>query len=130
MKPRHAHLLRLFDYFAALTFGVASATAAGYAIPNAWPMPLAMVAGMALGMLAAFPVLMIFGLVLGGFEILMMSMQIGMPAGMAGVMAGSESPGILLLTGAAAGGGVQFLLHMMDLRLRGERLPESYAEHE
>jgi hypothetical protein len=130
MKPRHAYLLRLFDYFAALTFGVVSAAAAGYAIPHAWPMPLAMAAGMALGMVAAFPVLMVFGALLGGFEILMMSMQAGMLAGMAGVMAGSDSVGTLLLTGAAAGGVVQFLLHMTDLRLRGERLPEGSPEHE
>jgi hypothetical protein len=123
MKPRHAHLLRLFDYFAALTFGVVSAAAAGYAIPHAWPMPLAMAAGMALGMVAAFPVLMVFGALLGG-------MQTGMLAGMAGVTAGSESPGILMLTGAAAGGVVQFLLHMTDLRLHGERLPEGHPEHE
>jgi hypothetical protein len=93
-------------------------------------MPLAMAAGMALGMVAAFPVLMVFGALLGGFEILMMSMQTGMLAGMAGVTAGSESPGILMLTGAAAGGVVQFLLHMTDLRLHGERLPEGHPEHE
>jgi hypothetical protein len=130
MKPNHALLLRLFDYFAAVTFGVAAATATGYAIPDAWPMPLAMAAGMALGMLAAVPVLMLFGVILGGFEILMMSMQTGMFAGMAGVMAGSESLGILLLTGAAAGGGVQFVLHMMDLKVRGEKRPEGYAENE
>lgn len=130
MKPKHALFLRLFDYFAALTFGVASATATGYAIPSAWPLSLAMAAAMALGMLTALPLLILFVAILFGFEIIMMSMLIGMFAGMAGVMVGSESAAALFLAGAAAGLMVQFALHMMDLKLRGERPMEGYAENE
>jgi len=123
MKSEHALAIRTFDYFAAVSFGAAAALAAWYLVPDFLPAPLAMVAGMVVGMVAAFPLLGLFSYLLGGFEILMMSLQIGMFAGMAGAMVGGDLVGPAAMAGVLTGGLVQFLLHMADRSLHGEVRP-------
>lgn len=120
MEPNHPYLLRLFDYFAALCFGVVAAIVTGYVIPASWPMIIAMPLAMILGMITTFPLLGLFTALVGGFEILMMSMQIGMLAGMVGVMSPNDTIFGLLTIGAATGFFIQFFLHIMDRRLHGE----------
>ena len=120
MKPEHAVALRAFDYLAAVTFGVVAAVAASYLVPAAFPAPLAMVLGMVIGAVAAFPLLGLFTFLLGGFEILVMSLQTGMLAGMVGAMVGGAALASVAVAGAAAGLGVQLLLHLADRSLRGE----------
>ena len=124
IKPENAFLLRLFDYFAAVTFGVVAAVVTGYLLPESWPMILAMPLAMILGMISALPLLALFFALLGGFEIIMMSMQIGMLAGMAGVMAPDDTLFGLITIGAITGLVVQITLHMMDINLHGEVLRE------
>jgi hypothetical protein len=120
MKAEHALAIRAFDYFAALTFGVAAALAARLLVPDLFLTPLAMVAGMSVGMVAAFPLLGLFMYILGGFEIIVMSMQIGMLAGMIGVVLGGASALTVVLAGAGAGLVIQLLLDAANQGLRGE----------
>lgn len=122
MKPKYSVYLGLFDYLAAVIYGVTAICTAHYIVPSEWPMFAAMALAMFVGMLSTFPLLAIFSITLGGFEVLMMSMQIGMLAGMVGVMLTSASVAELSVYGAIAGVLVQFLLHMMNVRLRGEVL--------
>ena len=120
MKPERALAIGVYDYFASLTFGVAAATAAWFLVPDLLPTPLAMVMGMGVGVIAAFPLLGLFTYILGGFEIIVMSMQIGMIAGMIGVMMGDQPLAPVLMAGAAAGFAVQCVLDMANRALRGE----------
>ena len=87
-------------------------------------MPIAMI----IGMIIALPLLMLFTSLLGGFEIIMVSMQVGMLAGMAGVMTPYNTLPGLLATGAVVGLLIQFLLHMSDIKLHGEVLIERPAD--
>ena len=130
MKAEHSVAIRAFDYVAAVAFGVVAAAGAWLITPGGLPMPLAMLVGMLVGSVCALPVLGVFTKLLGGFEIVVMSLQIGMIAGMVGGMAVGD--GVLGswaaasgLTGVAAMGAsvgvvVQVLLHVTDLRSRGE----------
>ena len=120
MRPERALAIGVYDYFASLTFGVAAATAAWFLVPDLLSTPLAMVAGMGVGVVAAFPLLGLFAYFLGGFEIIVMSMQIGMLAGMIGVMMNGESLLTMLGAGAGAGLAVQCVLDVADRMLRGE----------
>lgn len=120
MTPGRRVAIRTFDYFAALAFGATAALSSWYLIPDLLPTPLAMVAGMAVGLAAAFPLLGLFSFLLGGFEILVMSLQIGMFAGMMGPMVGGDALGPVAIVGALTGFAVQFLLHMTDRALHGE----------
>ncbi len=122
MKGKSAFAIGVFDYFAALSFGVVAALAAWLIVADRLPMPLAMVAGMGIGVVAAFPLFGLFLFLLGGFEIIVMSMQIGMLAGMLGAMLGSGPMAGAALAGAAAGLGVQLLLDVANRTLRGEVL--------
>ncbi len=112
--------IRTFDYSAAVAFGAIAALASSFLIPDLLPTPFALLAGMVMGMASAFPLLGLFSWLLGGFEILMMSMQIGMLAGMLGVMTDSQGPVRVALVGALTGLAVQLLLHVADRALHGE----------
>jgi hypothetical protein len=120
MKPERAVALAVYDYFAAVTFGVGAALSASFLVPGLLPTPLAMLAGMGVGLVAAFPLLGLFSYLLGGFEIVVMSMQIGMLAGMVGVLIGEEGVAEIILAGAVTGLVIQGLLDVADRRLRGE----------
>jgi hypothetical protein len=122
MKLPSVFAVAAFDYFAALSFGVVAALAAWLVVPDPLPWPVAMLAGMAVGVLAALPPFGLFSFLLGGFEIIVMSLQIGMLAGMTGAMLGSGPMGDVVLAGGAAGLGVQFLLDVLNRTLRGEVL--------
>ncbi|MCH7533144.1 MAG: hypothetical protein IIB36_15515 [Gemmatimonadetes bacterium] len=112
--------IRAFDYSAAVSFGAVAALASSFLVPDLLPTPFALLAGMVIGMASAFPLLGLFSWLLGGFEILMMSMQIGMLAGMLGVMTDSQGPARVALVGALTGLAVQLLLHVADGALHGE----------
>jgi hypothetical protein len=120
MKAEHASWIRAFDYSAALSFGAGAALASWFVVPDAIPAPVAMVAGMLVGVVAAFPLLGIFSFVLGGFEILVMSAQIGMIAGMVGAMTDSASAVQVAGGGALCGFMIQAVLHLADRSLHGE----------
>lgn len=120
MKRENAAAIRAYDYLAALSFGSMAALTAWWLIPASLPAPLAMLLGMGVGLMSAFPLLALFTLLLGGFEIVMMSMQIGMFAGMAGVMAGEAALVTAVLAGALMGLVVHVLLHVTDRVLHGE----------
>ncbi len=122
MRPAHALFLRVSDYIFAIIYGVVATTASYYLIPDEWPMPLLMSAGMLVGTLSAFPLLAIFSVLLGGFEVIMMSMQIGMLGGMAGGIIGGASINLPLIAGASVGAAVQLFLHISDLKYHGEAL--------
>jgi len=112
--------IRAFDYSAAVSFGAVAALASSFLVPDLLPTPFALLAGMVIGMASAFPLLGLFSWLLGGFEILMMSMQIGMLAGMLGVMTDSQGPARVALVGALTGLAVQLILHVADGALHGE----------
>jgi hypothetical protein len=120
MKRPSAFAIGAFDYFAAFSFGVVAALAAWLVVGDRLPMPVAMPAGMVIGVVAAFPLFGLFSFLLGGFEIIVMSMQIGMLAGMLGAMLGSGPMADAALAGAAAGLDVQLLLDVVNRILRGE----------
>jgi hypothetical protein len=119
MKPDHPLAIRAYDYMAAAAFGAGSALSVSLLVPDSLPLAAAMLAAMVVGVLSALPLLGLFTVLLGGFEILMMSVQIGMIAGMAGVMARGEPLGTAVLRGVVTGLVIQFLLHLADLRLHG-----------
>ena len=124
MNPERAIAIRAFDYFAALSFGAVAALSSWYLIPDSLPSPLAMIAGMGVGMVSALPLLGLFMFLLGGFEIIVMSMQIGMLAGMIGIMTGVLTDGEVVapvvMAGAMTGLTIQVLLHATDHTLHGE----------
>ncbi len=120
MKAEHASAIRTFDYLAAVSFGAAAALSSWYLVPEALPAPLAMIVGMGVGAASAFPLLGLFSFLLGGFEILVMSMQIGMLAGMTGVVIGGSTVARVAVAGAMTGLAIQLLLHLADRSLHGE----------
>jgi hypothetical protein len=122
MNSDHVLAVRAYDTFAALCFGAAAAVAAWLVVPNGVVMPLAMVLGMTVGFLSAFPLLAVFTYILGGFEIIVMSMQIGMVAGMVGVMSGGDGWMAVATVGALVGATVHALLYLTDRILHGEVL--------
>jgi hypothetical protein len=120
MKPERAVAIEAYDYFAAVTFGVTAALSASFLVPGPLPTPLAMLAGMGVGLVSAFPLLGLFSYLLGGFEIVVMSMQIGMLAGMVGVMMAEDGVTQIILAGAITGLVIQGLLDAANRALRGE----------
>lgn len=116
----HARLLRAFDYLAAAAFGAAGAVVAWLVVPAALPAILEMLLGMLAGMIAALPLLAIFSWLLGGFEIVVVSLQAGMLAGMVGSMTSSTALGDVAFEGMLVGLIVQLLLHGVDRAMGGE----------
>lgn len=116
-------LLKIFDYIAAILYGLLTALFSALAVSPDWPMPLGMVAGTFLG-IAAFAVVFIASRkVAGGFELLMSGMIICMSTGMIGGMwitGGNPSAFELSAFSILAGLYVQFHLHMYDNNLHGE----------
>jgi len=122
MNPTVEHKLaiRAFDYVAALAIGAAAAVVAWWVVPDSLPGVLEMALGMVIGLITAVPLLAAFMVVLGGFEILMMSTQIGMVAGMAAPMIQGGTWGSVALAGAGIGLVVQLVLRALDRSLHGE----------
>jgi hypothetical protein len=123
MKRDHAMALRAFDYFASVIFGVGAALSAWLLVPGTLSFVPAMLLAMVAGTVAVFPLLGLFMVLLGGFEILMMSLQIGMIGGMVGGMIGGMAVGgtiwSVLLAGSLTGLTIQSLLHVSDRQLHG-----------
>ena len=120
MKAEHAVAIRTFDYLAAASFGAVAALSSWYLMPEVLPKPLAMMGGMGVGLASAFPLLGLFSFFLAGFEIVVMSIQIGMLAGMIGVMTGSNAVAPVVAAGAMSRLAIQFLLHLADRSVHGE----------
>ena len=120
LKAEHAGAIRAFDYLAALTFGSVAAVTSWWLVPDSLPGIAAMLLGMVVGVVTALPILAVLTLMLGGFELIVMSMQIGMIAGMGGPMIAGGTA--LSVVGAGAGVGlvIQLLLHALDRSLHGE----------
>jgi len=116
----HAALLRAFDYLAAAAFGAAGAAAAWWIVPTLPSVILEMFLGMLVGMVSALPLLGILSWVLGGFEIVVLSMQVGMFAGMLGAMTTSSATSDVAFEGMLVGLLVQLLVHAVDRSLGGE----------
>jgi len=117
---KHAAAIRAFDYGAAICFGAVAAGASWLLVPDTLPGILAMLVGMGVGVAAAVPLLGIFSALLGGFEIVVMSMQIGMVAGMLGAMTGAGDLVVVAGEGAIVGLAIQLILHVLDRYLSGE----------
>jgi hypothetical protein len=120
VKREHSLAIRAFDYFAAACFGAGTAVSASLLVPDSLAAPAAMLLGMVVGIVAASLLLGVFMLLLGGFEIVVMSMVIGMFAGMTGVMSGADNLGGVALAGMLVGLGIQVLLHGSDSKLHGK----------
>jgi hypothetical protein len=120
MKTEQILAVRAYDTVASLCFGAAAGLAAWFVVPGSLPMPAAMVLGMVVGFVSAFPLLALFSFLLGGFEIIVMSMQIGMVAGMVGVMSGADGPVAVATVGALVGLTVHALLYLTSRVLHGE----------
>ena len=103
-----------------MTLGAVCALAAWLVVPGGVAPPLAMIGGMAVGVVAAIPLFGVLTYHLGGFEIIVLAMQVGMVAGMAGAMMGSASTGVVAATGAVVGLVVEGALHALERALHGE----------
>ena len=123
-KVENAVAIRAFDYVAALCFGAVAALTAWFLVPDSISPLLTMLLGMLVGMASAVPVLGILSQVLGGFELLVLSMQVGMFAGMAGVMTGSATVFEVGSEGAMVGLMIQILLHVVDRYVGGDVTPD------
>lgn len=119
-KVEHAILLRAFDYVAAAALGVVAATAAEALVPSPPHVLVEMLLGMVVGALSALPLLALFSWILGGFEIVVLSMQVGMLAGMMGAMTTSTSFRDVAFEGLIVGLLVQLLIHGVDRSMGGE----------
>ncbi len=119
-QVKHATLLRAFDYLAAASFGALGAFAAWWLVPGSLPALLEMGLGMTVGVVSAVPLLGVFSWLLGGFEIIVLSMQVGMFSGMLGVMTTSADAGDVAFEGVLVGLLVQLLVHAVDRSLGGE----------
>jgi hypothetical protein len=124
----HAGAIRAFDYLAAASLGAVATVSSWLILPDALPGSLAMLLGMGIGVLAVLPLFGLFSAILGGFEIIVLSSQVGMFAGMLGAM--TSAPGLFAVAGEGvlAGLGIQLLLHIIDRSMRGDvDLDESAA---
>jgi len=119
-KVENALAIRSFDYVAAVCFGAVAALAAWFIVPDSVSLFLTMLLGMLVGMASAVPLLGVLSQVLGGFELLVLSMQVGMFSGMAGVMTGSATVFEVGSEGAMVGLMIQILLHAVDRYVGGE----------
>lgn len=119
-QVEHAAVLRAFDYVAAAALGVVAATAAEVLVPSPPHMLVEMLLGMVVGALSALPLLALFSWILGGFEIVVLSMQVGMLAGMMGSMTTSTSFRDVAFEGLIVGLLVQLLIHGVDRSMGGE----------
>lgn len=118
--PDHAVAIRAFDYLAACAFGVVAALAAWQVVPDSIGVMPSMLLGMIAGVVTAIPVLLVLASILGGFELIILSMQVGMFAGMTGAMTSSIRWADIAWQGAIVGLLIQVLLHVTDRSLRGE----------
>lgn len=119
-KVEHAVLIRGFDYVAAAALGVVAATTAEVLVPSPPHVLVEMLLGMVVGALSALPLLALFSWILGGFEIVVLSMQVGMLAGMMGAMTTSTSFRDVAFEGLIVGLLVQLLIHGVDRSMGGE----------
>lgn len=119
-RPKHAALLRVYDYGSAACFGAVGAVLAWLVVPSSFPLASQVILGMVLGVAAVLPLLALFSWVLGGFEVIVLSMQVGMFAGMVGAMTGSVAALDVVAEGAMVGLLIQILLHAADRSLGGE----------
>lgn len=118
-------MLRLSDYFVAVSIGSLSAVAVHFAISPSWSMPAAMFAGMALSMVIMTIIIVPFSLVGGIFEIIMPGMFIANITGMAGGMwitASNPSLYDLLAFGFVTGLVINGLFSLYDRSLHGEMM--------
>ena len=72
------------------------------------------------GIMASVPVLLVLTSILGGFELIVLSMQVGMFAGMTGAMTSSVQWSGVAGQGVIVGLLVQMLLHVADRSLSGD----------
>ncbi len=119
-QVENAAFLRAFDYVAAAALGVVAASAAWALVPAPPNILVEMLLGMVVGALSTLPLLAVFSWILGGFEIVVLSMQVGMAAGMMGAMTTSSSLGEVAFEGLMVGLLVQFLIHAVDRSMGGE----------
>lgn len=119
-RALHPGLVRAFDYVAAASFGAVGALAAWAVVPASQPMVVEMLLGMGMGVVTALPLLALFLWILGGFEIVILSMQVGMFAGMVGAMTTSLGLGDVAFEGVLVGLIVQSIIHAMDRSLAGD----------
>lgn len=118
-RAEHRVAVRAYDYLAALSFGAVASLAAWWIVPDGLPGIVAMLLGMLAGVVAAVPLFALFSWILNGFEIIVLSMQVGMVAGMGGSMIAGGA-GEVVVAGAAVGVLVQLLLHALDRAQHGE----------
>lgn len=116
-------LLRAFDYGSAVCFGAAGALLSWLVVPTSFPFASEMALGMVLGVAGVLPLLAVFSWLLGGFEVIVLSMQVGMFAGMVGAMTTSTAVLDVAAEGAMVGLLIQILLHAADRSLGGEVSP-------
>ena len=116
----HAVVIRAFDYLAACAFGGAAAVGAWQLVPDGVGAVPGMLLGMLVGVVAVVPVLLVLSSILGGFELIVLSMQVGMLAGMTGSMTSSAQWLGVAGEGSIVGLLVQILLHAVDRSLSGE----------
>lgn len=116
----HAIAIRVFDYVCAGTFGGAAAVAAWCVVPSALSIVPAMLLGMVVGIVAVLPLLLLLASILGGFELIVLSMQVGMFAGMTGAMSGFADWLGVARDGVIIGLLIQVLLHAVDWWMGGE----------
>jgi hypothetical protein len=119
-KAEHAIAIRAFDYAVAVILGMTACAASWWVVPDGLPGAVAMLSGMLVGVVAVLPLFAGVMWVLGGFEVIVMSLQIGMIAGMGGPMIRGGTLGSVLVAGAGAGLVVQLLLHALDRAQHGE----------
>lgn len=101
-------------------FGGAAAVAAWHVVPSALGIVPAMLLGMLVGLVAVLPLLLLLTSILGGFELIVLSMQAGMFAGMTGAMSGSAHWPGAARDGVIVGLLIQVLLHAVDSWMGGE----------
>jgi len=116
----YAVAIRAFDYAAACMFGAAAALAAWQVVPDSMGVLPGMLLGMIAGIMASVPVLLVLTSILGGFELIVLSMQVGMFAGMTGAMTSSVQWSGVAGQGVIVGLLVQMLLHVADRSLSGD----------
>ena len=76
--------IRTFDYPAAISFGAVAALLSWCLMPEVLHKPIVIMAGMGVGLISVFALLGLFSFLLGRFENVVMSLQIGMFAGIVG----------------------------------------------
>ncbi|GMT41880.1 MAG: hypothetical protein IEMM0002_0291 [bacterium] len=118
-------LLMIFDYFAAMLAGCASAVLVAVFIQSGWPISVGMFTGMLLGMIVLVISVLALGWVGGVFEIVMPGMFIVMIVGMVCGMSktsGNADVGQMVMFGLVTGLVIQSVFHLYNKSLHGEVL--------